>query len=421
MSSISIANIEPGMILEADLLTPEGRFLLPQGTELSAEHIRVCKAWGVNQADIAGYDQEEVNKARLARIDPEILSKSKTYLKPFLKGWNIRNPANKEIVRIAIEQIADRIKSGSFASSNYEDSTGTADKDTRISLSDWSNVSALGLVRKQSTLISLPDTFFKIMEVMESPFSSANHIADVVSKDISLSAKLLRLVNSAFYGFPSKIDSISRAVAILGTKELTSLAMGISLVRAFEGVSLDIFSMEDFWKHSIGCGVFGGLIASRQTGLSQERFFVAGLLHDIGHLIMIKVIPDAFIEAVTLSRAQRIPVFQAENKLLGFDHARLGGLLCKEWKIPVALEQMIHFHHDPLKSGNVSEAAIIHQANTLAVSTWPETSREGVFPPMNEKSWESTGLRVGDISALVQQADRRINEIMHIFLTREKQ
>ncbi|MFO7727851.1 MAG: HDOD domain-containing protein [Desulfonatronovibrio sp.] len=419
MSSISIGNIEPGMILEADLRTAEGRFLLPQGTELTAEHIKICKAWGVNQADIVGYDQEKINKARLARIDPEILKKSKAYLKPFLSGWDISNPVNKEIIRIAVEQISGRMEAGDFSSSNYEDFTQKAENGKQKSSSDWSHVSALGLVRKQSTLISLPDTFFKIMEVMESPFSSANHIADVVSKDMSLSAKLLRLVNSAFYGFPSKIDSISRAVAILGTKELTSLAMGISLVRAFEGVSLDIFSMEDFWKHSIACGVFAGLIASRQTGLSQERFFVAGLLHDIGHLIMIKIIPDAFIEAVTLSRVQKIPVFQAENKLLGFDHARLGGLLCKEWKIPVALEQMIRFHHEPLKSGNVAESSIIHQANTLAVSTWPETSREGVFPPASKKSWQITRLQVGDIYPLVQQADRRIKEIMHIFLTRE--
>lgn len=417
MGLINIDNLEPGMKLGADLHTPEGRFLLPAGADLTADHIKICKTWGVDQADIEGYDQAKADQDRLSRIDPELLNKSKAYLRPYLKGWNVRHPAMNEIIRIAIEKTAHRMESGDTLARDFTDAGHYNDTDNDLHSRDWSDISALSLVKKQSELISLPDIFYKILEVLESPFSSASHIADVVSKDMSLSAKLLKLVNSAFYGFPSQIASISRAVAILGTKELTSLAMGISLMKSFEGVSLQIISMEDFWKHSIACGIFAGLIASRQPGLSQERFFVAGLLHDIGRLIMIKIIPDAFSAAALLSIKKRIPAFQAEKEVLGFDHARVGGLLCREWKLPVGLEQMIHFHHEPSKCNNVIEPSIIHLANILAISSRPEFTGQGIFPVLSEKAWQHVGLKRSDIFPVVQQADRRINEIVHIFLS----
>ncbi len=420
MGLISIDNIEPGMILESDLHTPDGRFLLPGGTVLMAPHIKTCKAWGIYQADIIGLDQDKANASRLADIDPDILKQSRQYLKPYFTACNVSYPPMKEITRIAIEKTARRLKSGVCLPGFPEDDQPDHDNGATGSFPKRSYVSALELVQKQSKLLSLPDIFFKIMEVMESPFSSANHIADVVSKDASISARLLRLVNSAYFGFPSRIDTISRAVAILGNKELASLAMGISVVRTIEGIPAKYFSMEDFWRHSITCGVISGLISSRLPVLSRERYFLAGLLHDLGRLIIIKCLPDAFLESMILSNKQRIPFYEAEKQILGFDHARLGGLLCKEWKMPVALEQMVRFHHEPSKATNVSEPGAIHLANILALASYPEVAGEPVFPGLCEKAWESVGLGQNDLFPIVQQADRKVGEIIQIFLAESK-
>lgn len=415
MGLVNIDSIEPGMILASDLLTPEGRFLLPKGAELKESAIKTCKAWGVRQADILDLDQNQLNEAKLALFDPEHLERSRAFLAPMFRGADPDHPAMREIIRIALERTAQQMAENTFVQA--EPVALQAPKAVAAGITPEEGArAALRLVRTQSGLISLPATFFKIMEVMESPFSSAMHIAEVVGKDSSLTAKLLKLVNSAFYGFPSKVDSISRAVALLGTKELTSLALGISVIGVFDGIPENVLNMEGFWRHSISCGVYSSLISSNSTGGTDERFFVAGLLHDIGRLLMIKCMPERCLESVALSRHEGIPLFQAEQRLLGFDHARVGGILCKEWRMPATLEQMVRYHHDPSNSKHVQDAAAVHLANLLAIAAGTGSSGEGVFPPLRPRAWDRLKLCPGDLFPIVQQAQRQINEIVHIFL-----
>ncbi len=418
MGFINIEDIKPDMVLASDLLTQDGRFLLPKGTQLKSDTIKTCKAWGITRADIVGQDQEQVNKARLEAIDPEYIRQAKKHLKPYLQEVNIEHPAMKEIVKIAVERTAGSISWGM----TFNDDAQVQELENKFKPAKPGEKprSALGMVQEQVYLISLPDIFYKIMEVMKSPVSSANHIADIVSKDSSLTARLLKLVNSAFYGFPAKIDSISRAVALLGTKELTSLALGISVAKTFAGIPSKILNMEGFWKHSISCGVYANLIAARKQGLSGERFFVGGLLHDLGKLIMIRSRPDLVGQAIIFSRKNRIPLYQAEKEVLGFDHAQVGGLLCKEWKMPETLEYMVRFHHLPSNTKNPLEPGIIHLANLMAMVAGPGANGEGVYPALDTKAWESLGLHASDLFPMIMQAERQIEDVIHIFLERRR-
>lgn len=418
---INVDDLQPGMTLEADLHTPDGRFLLPEGMALEAGHIKTCKAWGVNHVNVVGHDQDKLNADKMAAIDPKLLKESKRFIKPFVEKCNYRHPAMAEIIRISVKQTAKKMENGTFqppVSVDTEDFACLDFPHQKPGAED--NMSALMIVRQQSELISLPDIFYKILEVMESPFSSAKHIADVISKDSSLSAKLLRLVNSAFYGFPSKIDSISRAVAILGTKELTSLAMGVLVIKVFDGIPRQILDMERFWRHSIGCGVFSSLISTRKLGFSKERFFVAGLLHDIGRLILIKTMPEKCMQAYYLSQKEKIPLYLAEQEIFGFDHARVGGLLCREWKMPVILEKMVNFHHSPSKATNFPDVLNIYLANIMTMALNPGEAGEGVFPVLNENAWDELGLDCSDLPSIVHQAEKNISEIVHIFLDRSE-
>lgn len=419
MGLIRIDDIKPGMILSSDLFTPHGRFLLPEGAVFTHETIKTCKAWGISAADIAGLDQNKLGAARLKSLAPEHISQSRLLIKPFFKAFDLDHPASREIYNIAVERIARKISSGVYSELTRLDPDeipGPVDKEQQ---SSDSGQTAISLVRDQSELISLPDIFFQIIEVIGSPFSSAVHIADVVNKDSSLAAKLLKLVNSSFYGFPSKIDSISRAVTLLGTKEISSLALGISVLKVFEGIPEHVLNMEKFWKHSISCAVFSGLISSRMGSLSEERFFVAGLLHDLGRLIMIKSMPNACLKALIMSIEENIPLYQAEESFFGFNHARVGGLLCREWKMPVTLEEMVFNHHEPDKARNISEAGVVHLANILSQATLPEIVPEGAFPGLSETVWDSIGIDPSDLLPIVRQAEKQTEDIVQIFLDRE--
>ncbi|SDB30566.1 HD-like signal output (HDOD) domain, no enzymatic activity [Desulfonatronum thiosulfatophilum] len=421
MAFIKIDDITPGMSLASDLRSREGRFLLPQGAVLSERSILTCKAWGVTRAEIVGHEQEELTEARMAAIPPKFIMQAGQYIRPYLNHVDHRHPAIEEITRIAIERTAQRIAAGTpvWCDDGDGDCPHCEMVPGKSRLGDDGPRAVLHLVREQVGLISMPDIFYKIMQVMESPFSSASHIADVVAKDSSLTAKLLKLVNSAYYGFPSKIGSIRRAVALLGTKELTSLAFGISVVNTFDRIPKKVMDVESFWKHSITCGIYASLVSSWKQNLSGERFFVAGLLHDLGRLIMLKGMPDACREAICLSRKERMPLFLAERRVIGFDHAHVGGLLCREWKIPGSLEQMVRYHHAPAKAENIMEAGIVNLANLMASFTSPGACGEGVIPPLCATGWESMGIDVSDLYPAVVLAERQLEEIIQIFIGRE--
>jgi len=249
MGWIAIDCLNPGMTLKADFVAPDGRILLPWGTVLQERHIKMGKAWGVRGAEIVGVDQGQADADKAAKIGLEFLEQSRLILGPFLRCAEDDHPAMREIIRVVVERTALELAAGKRPVFCVEVSQPIPD--LHAQRSEDGELAAARLVQAQQALVSLPEVYGKIMEVLESPNSSAWHIAEVVGGDSSLCAKLLKLVNSPLYAFPSRIDSIPRAVALLGTRELSSLALGISVVSAFEGIPAAPLNMEQFWMHSI--------------------------------------------------------------------------------------------------------------------------------------------------------------------------
>ncbi len=183
------------------------------------------------------------------------------------------------------------------------------------------------LICESGIVPSLPIIYARINKAVNDPTSSMTSIGEIISKDMGLSARLLRMVNSAFYNFPSRIDTISQAVIVIGIEQIRDLALGTSVIELFEGIPRRLVTMESFWRHSVTCGLAARMLAVHRREINVERYFVAGLLHDIGRLIIYLKIPSQASEALSRCKTTGEFLYQAEREIMGFHHAEVGGAL----------------------------------------------------------------------------------------------
>ena len=281
------------------------------------------------------------------------------------------------------------------------------------------NVSAEGIVRKCAGIYSLPTIYEKLNREINDPLSNLEDLAKILLDDSGLSARLLKITNSALYNFPSKIDTVTRAITIVGTVQLRDLALATSVVSLFKDVDSSIISMEDFWKHSIAVGIAARVIATYRAEPNVERYYLMGLLHDIGRLIMFTQIPDIITEQIEQSKSNQLPLHKQEIKGLGFDHGKVGKLLLEEWKLPRAIVDAVGNHHHPMRSRLHSlEASIIHTADLVAIALQlGSSSGVSIIPPLSEKAWETVGLSTALIPSMLEHIESQYNDAIEVFLS----
>jgi putative nucleotidyltransferase with HDIG domain len=222
-------------------------------------------------------------------------------------------------------------------------------------------------IQDTSALASPPDVCIKLFELMESETASAQALGDVISRDPSLTAKLLRIVNSSFYGFSRRIDTVSRAITVIGMSELYNLAIAVSAVTSFSRIPNSMINIDTFWRHGVYCGVMSRELALRCKVLHPERLFVAGLLHDIGSLIIYNRAPETIKSLLLASQGDETDLRTLEIKAFGFSHAAIGAMLLDRWLLPPDLVQSVRHHHDPSATNRARlEAAIIHISDSVA-------------------------------------------------------
>lgn len=203
------------------------------------------------------------------------------------------------------------------------------------------------LLTGSNQLFSLPDIYFQLREMIHDPRFSLPDIGKVISKDPGLSARLLRLVNSPFYGFQAKIDTISRAITVVGVDELYHLIIATCVVDKFDNIPGELVNMADFWMRSVQCAVISKLLAKRSMVLHSERLFLAGLLHDLGSLVMYREMPEESRQALAASNYDRRLLPDIEREIFGFTHAEVGGELIRDWGLPESLSEAIACYLDP--------------------------------------------------------------------------
>lgn len=277
------------------------------------------------------------------------------------------------------------------------------------------------LVRGVGGLVTLPDVFVRISQLVENPDSSTADIAKAVSQDPSFTVRLLRVANSSFYGLSSTVDTVPKAVAIIGTSQIRSLALATSVASSFDGLPNTLVSMEHFWRHSLYCALAARILAKKAGRCDADAVFTAALLHDIGELVIFNRLPEQAKEALllVLDSADELPVYRAEQQIMGCDHAQVGGELARQWKLPPLLEECIEYHHSPRSDLRFArEVALVHIANICALMAEVQTLNPADVSPVDSGAWEIAGLDEEVMQSTVQEAQQEIAEAERLFLGR---
>jgi putative nucleotidyltransferase with HDIG domain len=275
------------------------------------------------------------------------------------------------------------------------------------------------LVKGVGNLVTLPDVFVRINQLVNDPNSNISDIAKAASQDPSFTVRLLRVANSSFYGFSSTIDTVPKAVSIIGTSQIRSLALATSVASSFDGLPNTLVSMEDFWRHSLYCALIARILAKQVRKCDPDALFTAALLHDIGELVIFNRLPEQAKAALllVLDSADEMPVYQAEQQTIGFDHAQVGGELARQWKLPPMLEECIEFHHDVNPDLRFPrEVALVHIANVLALMAEINTLDANDVSPIDPRAWELVGLSPDEImESAVLEAQSEVVEAEKLF------
>lgn len=273
------------------------------------------------------------------------------------------------------------------------------------------------IVRGLTKVASLPMIFVKLDEAINSPRSTNKDLARIISEDSAMAARLLRIANSAMYNFPARVDTVSHAITVIGINQLRDLVLACSVIRMFDNLPESAVSMDSFWRHSVACGIAARVLAGLRREPNIERYFVTGLLHDIGRLIMFTELTREYPRVMAEREASSELLFKIEQNLLGFDHAKLGGLLLQAWQLPERLAEAVACHHAPSKAKKFPvEAAVIHVADVIANALRLGSSGEKFVPPIAEQAWEITGLPTSAISSVVEQLELQYNDAVTFIL-----
>jgi len=276
-----------------------------------------------------------------------------------------------------------------------------------------------GLAAGVRDLVTLPDVAMRIARMVDDPKASATDIGREISNDAALTARLLRIANSAAYGQNRKIATVSRAIALLGVRQVRDLTVGLTAVRAFDGISNELVTMEVFWRHSVLCAVAASQIAARRDAARTESPFVAGLLHDIGQLILYSRVPDAARETLlmTADAADDLGLYLCERAVLTFDHGAVGASLAQNWGLPESLLECIEFHHEPHRARSfAADVATVHIANSVAVLAEIGSTELSDAPALAPAALKTARVGADSLPEIILQTRAAAAEIMPLLL-----
>ncbi|MFH1984660.1 MAG: HDOD domain-containing protein [Pseudomonadota bacterium] len=405
MNIINVDNLKTGQVLYEDVRDVSSRLLLAKGMQIKPEHQRIFKIWGVTEVMVEGNHRME--PALEMDVNPETVKQVTALLESHYQNVDRNYPAIKELFRISVAYRSRQAVIDAKPSVN-----GNAEGDT-LKLPPGYLKKKIDLT--EIKLPEIPAIIFELNEVIAAPLTSAQDIARIVNKSPSIAALLLRVVNSAFYGFPSRIDSIPRAVTMIGSKEITNLALGISTMRIFKSIPGGTINMSAFIRHSLATGLLARVMAAHKNIQQTEQLFISGLLHDIGRLIIYKYFPDQAGAIFSPHFNHDRSLLEMEKDILGWNHARIGKYLLEKWKLPLSLENNIYHHHQPLRSKDPVKTTIVHMADIMANSLGIGTSGARGISGFDAEAWEYFGLPPASLKGIIQQALHQLTPLESIF------
>lgn len=263
------------------------------------------------------------------------------------------------------------------------------------------------ILKKIKELPPLPLVVQKLLAVMEDDNSSADDISQVLNSDQAMTSKVLKLVNSSFYGLSGKVTTVPRAIVILGVAAMRNLALGLGVTRVLAKAGTGELQ-ENFWNHSIAVASASEVLARHTKKVVPEEAFVAGLLHDIGHLLLLMAVPDEFMSVMAMGPDNMV---ENERKMIGMAHTRAGQKLLKQWKLPTALCDAIRFHHTPkVITGKEDPLISLIAMADLFAGIHGNVYERSLCDDDFKKLVKVTGLNPEEISEILTEMDSRIIE-----------
>jgi putative nucleotidyltransferase with HDIG domain len=274
------------------------------------------------------------------------------------------------------------------------------------------------IIDRVEDLPTLPRTVLRITELVNDPKSSARDLARIITDDQVLAARLLKLVNSSFYGFPQRISTITAAIVLLGFDAMRNLLLTTSVFDIFPNrKKANQIRQEQLWDHSLGCAVGAKILGNHLRYDKVEELFVSGLLHDIGKIVEMIFMPEAFTRISRLVRNENVLMITAEEKILGYSHADVGRLLAEKWNLPPKLSSVILHHHQPSSAGRFAlEAAIVHLADILCRSLNIGYGGDDKMPALDKKAWETLRISTELLESMMAEIKREFDDIS-LFIT----
>ncbi len=391
-------------MLAEDVLDVNSRLLLKEGGTVESQHIRMFKMWGVGEVHVQGDVAADTGSG--AATDPARFEEVAQEVLPLFRLNDLNHPIIQQLFTLSVQHRAKDNRTPQ-AAAPIQMMEGDAPKPV-TDIRDR-------LKRTDIKLPEIPSIVYELNEVIADPFSSAEDIAQVVNKSPSLASLLLRIVNSAFYGFPGKIEQISRAVALIGSKEISSLALGISTMRLFDEIPKEIIDVQAFFKHSLACGILSRILAAHLNIGQTEQLFVSGLLHDIGRVIVLKYFPKEATAMLADAQSSKRRLYDIEFDTLRCRHTHVGRDLFRKWKLPYSLENCVYYHHTPSKAQEVNRTAVIHLADICVHGLGLGASGEQVIPPLDNAAIEKLRLVPGSLKTVIAQTLHQLEYLESAF------
>ena len=261
------------------------------------------------------------------------------------------------------------------------------------------------VLKRVNDIPSLPQFVIDTLKKLDDPKSSAQDVADKLSRDEGLVLRILRLANSAYYGLPRRITGVSEAISLLGFKTVKSIVLAASVYKfmdgSFTGYALD---RGELWKHSLSVAFASRYLAKRIKGLDDEEAYVAGMVHDIGKIVLNDYVRFGYGIIAKLVEDDQVPFMDAERQVLGFDHAQVGGLIMEQWNLPETYMLAARYHHSPWELPEESKAHqvfvdVIHVANILCLMLGVGLGADGLQYKIHQESLERLG--IADVEVLM--------------------
>jgi len=383
MGIIHVDRLKENMVLSEDVRDLNTRLLLAKDLKIQSKHVRILKMWGITEVSVVT-DEQDYEETTTKEIDPELLERIEESTKHLFHHVDLEHPAMQELFRLSV---LSKSRHDIYKTDKKKVVDIVEDSKEKL-MSDLRN----NIAYQEIKLPEIPSTVFELNEVIANPLASADDIARIVSKSPSLAASLLKIVNSPVYASPTRIDTISRAVTLIGTQEISGLALGISTISIFKDIPEDMIDMHLFLKHSLACGIISRVLCAYKNIIQTEQLFVSGLLHDIGRLILYKYYPEQAKKILIRSESSKELLHQEEKIGLGCKHTDIGRDLLKKWEIPFSIEDNVFYHHNPSDADNPTHATIVHLADIIVHSLEIGTSGERFIPNFDHEAFDSLGL-----------------------------